>query len=105
MTTVKIGETEYEINLEKAVEQGLIKKVEKFVPKILGQRFKYTCWNWGPSEEYILAQTDTREIALIDLKNGNRFTKPVNVKSSSNITEDEWAAITHNNAEYFELMS
>ena len=103
MTTVKIGETEYEINLEKAVEQGLIKKVEKFVPKILGQRFKYTYW--GPSEEYILAQTDTREIALIELKVGNRFTKPVNVKNSSNITEDEWAAITHNKAEYFELIS
>lgn len=45
-------------------------------------------------EEYILAQIGPREVALISLEDGNRWSVGVEVQSISSITKEEWEEIS-----------
>lgn len=54
----------------------------------IGQRFLDL-----EGDEYILAQTDAYECALICLREGNRYARPKPVDSPSHITEMEFDTI------------
>ena len=49
-----------------------------------GQRFKH-----NDGETYILARLDCDTVNLVDLEDGNRYTTPIDVKDSIEITEEE----------------
>lgn len=77
---VKIGEETYEINLEAAIKQGLIKKVN---PIKRGQVFRFK------SALYLLSSVDENLVCLVGLNDGNRWDDPVRVKKYQDISREE----------------
>jgi len=54
-------------------------------------------------EKYILAQAGIDEVALLDLRNGNRWRPPVRVQEAYHLSETEWSAV-HGREFVFELI-
>jgi hypothetical protein len=77
---VKIGEETYEVNLEAAIEQGLIKKIN-LVKR--GQVFRFK------SALYLLSLVDENLVCLVNLNDGNRWDDAVSVKKDSDISRKE----------------
>ena len=48
-------------------------------------------------EDYILARVEDNVVALISLNNGNRYTKPVTLIDSNEITDDEFSQLCDGN--------
>ena len=90
---VKIGEETYEVNLEAAIKQGLIKKVSP--PPKVGQVFRLG------SGFYTLNLITKNSVCFICLFECNRFTDALRVIDPWDITSKEWDKITAgNNFEY-----
>ena len=67
----------------------------------IGQKFHHT----GQFEEdYILAQIGPKQVALIGLESGNRWTEAFPVEKVDAITADEFDAIAWKQPEDFELI-
>lgn len=77
---VKIGEETYEVNLEAAIEQGLIKKIN-LVKR--GQVFRFK------SALYLLSSVDENLVCLVGLNDGNRWDDLVRVKKYQDISREE----------------
>lgn len=72
------------------LEKGLIEEAKKPAPKICaGMRIPKGILGG----EYIIARSDTDEIVLINLTNGNSWTEKVKVNNTNNITLTEFASM------------
>jgi len=59
----------------------------------IGQRYKYKYKREGKDQEYLLAQVDYSKVALINLRNGNRWGNPVEIVLHEDISIKEWERI------------
>jgi len=73
----------------------LINDVMETVTYNLGDRYI------NKGNEYILANVDYGEIAMISIEDGNRYMSPIEVANVRNITYEEFAETTDNNPHYF----
>ena len=73
----------------KAISCVILPYEEKEVTYQIGDRFDNNVY-----EPHLLAQVDTKEVVLISLRYGNRFTDPVEVKNLFYITQQEFDMIS-----------
>ena len=69
----------------------------------MGDKFKRV-GGFFDGDEYILARANNSELVLISLNNGNRWSKPIEVKNIDMVTLDEWKLITSDKVGTFELI-
>jgi hypothetical protein len=86
---ITIDGVKYKFNMDKAINDGyLTPDRDRRIGQIYRRRDDYM----------MLCQFDYKNdqsvVALIDLNDGNRWTGPVKVNCSYNITYDEWTKIT-----------
>ena len=71
-----------------------IEELKKYIEELekqtysIGDKFRLC------EEEYIIARFDDNKICLICLENGNRWRNPVEANEHSEITEEEFEAVT-----------
>lgn len=79
-------------NLEHA-QQAITDELARREPRYrIGQRFR-CCESFSPYSEYLLAQPLHGQVALVSLKDGNRWISPVKVRNVTEITPDELRAV------------
>ena len=68
----------------------------------IGQKFRYSGIF---AENYLLAQVAPKQVALIGLESGNRWTEAITVHKVDAITADEFYAIAWEQPKDFELIN
>lgn len=90
MKKINIDGIEYNIDVDKATKDGYLKPV---VFRRIGQIYLDHTDGGTPLGYYVLARCDYNRVALISLKDGNRFRDPIKVGNDCDITEDEWKSL------------
>lgn len=74
------------------------KRIEDHIPDFkscihkIGNRYSIKT-SWDEKAEYILARITFDKVALISLKDGNRWAEPVEVRDATNLTSQEFAGV------------
>lgn len=77
------------LSKQDGIKEQFVQEKQKRIPRMpkIGDRYV------NSDEEYILAQTGSHEVCLVNLASGNRWEDPVKVVDPFAITEDEWTLI------------
>lgn len=87
---------EYNLNITKATELGVLELIKPPVFYHVGQRF-YQRWN---KEVYILAKIDENEVILISLTDGKLWSGPCMVTNPDLISEAEFKKVSANDKDF-----
>lgn len=96
MKKIEIDGKEYNFDIEKAREIGVLIPIQKIR---VGQHYSYTDL-FRDSTTYVLSSAfydDNANVVLISLKTGQRWTNPTRVNDELDISQEEWDAITVKN--------
>ena len=92
---VEVNGEKFVVDLVKARELGLLKPAKPVIKRHRGQHYKVH------SYVHVLAVVDVEprpsmgcKVSLINIENGTRYSDPVVVEDSFNITDKEWDKIT-----------
>jgi hypothetical protein len=102
MTKVNIDGVEYDVDIDKAKQLGLIKPS---MVRSVGQFF------YNKQDLFLLTIVGIDDngtngmVCLINIHAGNRYIDAVPVEHTNTITNEEWNKITDGNASKFELTS
>jgi len=61
----------------------------------IGNRFYFVPTDKVKKEQYILVQSESNYVCLINLQNGNRWNNAVFVNHPNNLTPGEWAEVSN----------
>lgn len=92
-TQIEIDGLKYQVDLAKAIEQGLIKPVKYYK---IGQKFLFKFKHLHDcNNKYILSEVGPNEIMLINIETGRRFDyNIVKVQDIYNITQQEFDSLS-----------